>query len=89
MTLAFFMVQVLHSLRHCAVDFSSGEALEPLMVALPLLFNETLDAIDFSFSFFSCGCDGVSNCKPKTKTLQVSGDYMYLIETVLLMSQRV
>ncbi len=47
MTLAFFTVQVLHSLRLCAVDFSSAEPLDPLLLALPLLFSETLDAIDF------------------------------------------
>lgn len=56
MTLAFFTAQVLHSLRLCAVDFSSAEALDPLPLALPLLFSETLDAIDFFFNsrFLSC-----------------------------------
>jgi hypothetical protein len=43
MTSAFFMVQGLYSLGHFGVDFSFVEPLDPLLLALLLLFSETLD----------------------------------------------
>lgn len=78
MTLAFFMVHVLHSFTHCIVDLSSAPF--PPFVPFPLLFPESLDAIFWICSSFlflqSEQCYDV-NVKPKVPKDTYSYKYYY------------